>query len=179
MGTCAGCPECFPSSPTPASSAGFRRLAAWTASDAWKGLGNQPTPMMCKGTDGDAPIQNIFEDDLLKNMQLNVNNGKYSELFSVSGVKNGCDISPVSAWAYCMSTTKKLARYGRDTMRWVAKVPVYSYSATFGSIQDYFYFAYKGNLYGVADLDSLPGYPDEHDPDITDLTGLAPIVKKK
>merc|ERR1712004_956495 len=114
------CAERRLSDTSPSTAASLRRLA-WTASSDWEKLTDQPTPMLCKSTDGDAPIQNIYqvpdgvggqkvEDAVLAIKTLDVETGIYTDLFSVVGLKNGCDISPVSSWAYCIARNK-LARF--------------------------------------------------------------------
>merc|ERR1712187_387317 len=136
-----------------------RRLAEWTPSDAWKDLEDQPERMLCKGEDGESPIQNIYsKSGTLSVKKLNVTSGVYNELYNIPGklVSNGCDISPVSFWAYCINPDGVLARFGRGgKVRYVAKLGFWSFAGTFGTKQDYFYYIHKtGKLYGVADVDS-------------------------
>merc|ERR1712187_849140 len=161
---------------SPVAAATTVRRLAWSPSNDWADLKDEPTPMICKGTDGDVAIQNIYQvsgkgegggqkvdDAELVIKSLDPRTGIYTDLFSVTGLKNGCDISPVSSWAYCIARNK-LARFGRDKVRWIAELPNEAFSATCGSIQEYVYIQYKGSVWGYPDVDSLPGYEDEDDP---------------
>jgi len=82
---------------------------------------------------------------------LNYSTAGYDLLFTAQPLKNACDISPLTNYGYCLGDfdgETYIARFGPDAkVRWVAKLPCQSFSGTFGSIQNTFYFGCDRNLY--------------------------------
>merc|ERR1719410_2500228 len=93
-------------------------------------------------------------------------------------MKNACDISPAE-FGYCQADIggiSYLARFGRKELRWVAKLPCFSFAATFGSVSDTYYFSCQSTagLYAIENVDSLMPFmlPSE----AADLSATAPIM---
>jgi hypothetical protein len=150
-----------------------------------KASDDEPEPIDCD-TIGRTPIQSIAptkdsEDVDLES--LDPSTGKYTMIYSVSEVYNGCDISPNMAWAYCSDRLGVLARFDENKIRFVARLPKGTFAAAFGSSSDTLYFtiwdsvAKTSDIYSLSGVDSLTGYADKDDTGIADFTGLSPIAK--
>jgi hypothetical protein len=137
--------------------------------------------MDCLGADGEYLWQNVYNKKTGLSMKyLNVTTGEYIGRFINSELVNGCDISPFTDLAYCQGRkdgASYLARFGPSKTRWVAKLPCQSFSGTFGSIQNTFYFGCDRNLYALPAVDSLTGYEDfESLPEDQDFSSMPAIL---
>merc|ERR1719356_1528370 len=142
-------------------------------------VGN-PLPLDCPNFDGDYPWQNVYSKgaDGLSMKILDFYTGTYSEQFFQSPLKNACDISPKD-YAYCMADLNGvayLARFGRSTTVWVAKLPCFSFAATFGSTSDTFYFSCQStsSLYVINNVDDFA--PKMTYTGVADLSAKAPLM---
>lgn len=105
----------------------------------------------------------------------------YDTLFSVSKTKtkppfhalNGCGINPVDQKAYCnvrIDSNAYLSRFDKDNFEFVAKLPAWSWSATFSTDGTFYMYSHRDRkFYMFSNVGVLPGFASQHDEMLTDF----------
>merc|ERR1719324_1539164 len=79
---------------------------------------DEPQPFYCDDKDQNVLFQNVYDKRVgLEIKYLEYETGNYIPDFTITTLKNACDISPVSYYAYCLGDVggaTYIARFGQD-----------------------------------------------------------------